>query len=373
VRCRGTETFPVLLAWSLVNYSFCCSFFCELISYRYDSQRQIGDLDELVAVDDAFAPDGVEIGERFFRDGFHCGFSRGLQFLNAIAEVTSMSRDFVRSALLPERAVARNDLGVIVGERENFVGRQAIMPLILPPVPGVDVGVHTVEKRVAHLNHVGLLKMNVDVRIRMRGSKVLEREGFAIGLQLVTVGEGLLRQGLRGRRVEMQVVERAVCVSIQDRQIMRLGHALLSVFVGKDRGSCGVKMRVVIGMVEVPVGVDDAFTGALPRPSRASLSLGQAGKTKVSHHEFAVRAVEDCHGSAGAVELVTFSASFCVSMGTALNLARILASRSPPKVIVARRSLRKRGAASRKRGAPGERCLPTSLSIVTFRDVRFPL
>jgi hypothetical protein len=40
---------------------------------------------------------------------------------------------------------------------------------------------------------------------------------------------------------------------------MRLRHALLSVFVGKDRGSCGVKRRVVIGVVEVPVGVDDVF------------------------------------------------------------------------------------------------------------------
>src|SRR5260370_36223232 len=50
-----------------------------------DSERQIEDLDELVAVDDAFAPDGFEIGERPFRDGFQDGFSSGLQFLNAIA------------------------------------------------------------------------------------------------------------------------------------------------------------------------------------------------------------------------------------------------------------------------------------------------
>ena len=35
--------------------------------------------------------------------------------------------------------------------------------------------------------------MNVDVRIRMRGSKMLESEGFAIGLQLVTLGEGQLK------------------------------------------------------------------------------------------------------------------------------------------------------------------------------------
>jgi hypothetical protein len=45
----------------------------------YDSKRQINDLDELVAIDDAFAPDRVEIGERLFCDGFLGGLSRGLQ------------------------------------------------------------------------------------------------------------------------------------------------------------------------------------------------------------------------------------------------------------------------------------------------------
>jgi hypothetical protein len=53
------------------------------------------------------------------------------------------------------------------------------------------------------MNHIGFFKMNVDVRIRVRGSNVLQREGFAVGLQLVTDGEGLLRQALHRRRVEM--------------------------------------------------------------------------------------------------------------------------------------------------------------------------
>ena len=33
------------------------------------SQGQVDDLDELIAVDNAFAPRRVEIGERLFRDG----------------------------------------------------------------------------------------------------------------------------------------------------------------------------------------------------------------------------------------------------------------------------------------------------------------
>src|SRR5437870_7711359 len=136
----------------------------------------------------------------------------------------------------------------------------------------------------------------------MHGSKVLEREGFAIGLQLVTGGEGLLRQGLRGRGVEMQAGERAVWSSVQDRQIMRLGHALPSVFVGKDRGSCGVKRRVVIGMVEVPVGVDDVFHRSVAKTIESIFELGPGGRNESVHHEFAVGAVEDYHASAGTGE-----------------------------------------------------------------------
>jgi hypothetical protein len=83
---------------------------------------------------------------------------------------------------------------------------------------------------------------------------------------------------------------------------MRLGHALLSVFVGKDRGSFGVKMRVVIGMVEVPVGVDDVFHRSVAKTIESLFEPGPSGRNESVHDEFAVGAVEDYHGSAGAVE-----------------------------------------------------------------------
>ena len=142
--------------------------------------------------------------------------------------------------------------------------------------------------------------MNVDVRIRMRESKVLEHEGFPIGLQLVTVGKGQLRQGLRGRGVEMQVVERAVWPSIQDRQIMRLGHALRSIFVRKNRRSCGVKICIVVGMVEVPVGVNDVFHWCAAKAIESFFEPGPGGCNESVHNEFAVWAVEYYHASPGA-------------------------------------------------------------------------
>src|SRR5580693_798191 len=100
----------------------------------------------------------------------------------------------------------------------------------------------------------------------------------------------------------MQAAERAIWSSIQNRQIMRLGHILLRVFVGKDRGSCGVKRRVVIGMVEVPVGVDDVFQRGIAKAIESFFEPRPGGRNESVHDEFAVWAVEYCHGSAGTVE-----------------------------------------------------------------------
>jgi len=78
----------------------------------------------------------------------------------------------------------------------------------------------------------------------------------------------------------------------------------LSVFVGKDRGSCGrEEARCYRLWSKVPVGVDDAFHRSVAKAIESLFELGPGGQQNESvHHEFAVRAVEDCHGSAGAVE-----------------------------------------------------------------------
>src|SRR3979411_2602958 len=80
---------------------------------RESSEGQINDLDPLVAVDDAFAPDWVEIGEWLFRHGFLGKLSRGLQFLNAIARSDQHVPEFREVRFVAERAVPRNNLGVI--------------------------------------------------------------------------------------------------------------------------------------------------------------------------------------------------------------------------------------------------------------------
>jgi hypothetical protein len=81
-----------------------------------DSQRQINDLYTLVAVADACTPDGIEIGEGLFRDSLLGGFSRGRQFLNAITCSDKHVSVFREVRFVAERAVPRNNLGVIVGK-----------------------------------------------------------------------------------------------------------------------------------------------------------------------------------------------------------------------------------------------------------------
>ena len=44
---------------------------------------------------------------------------------------------------------------------------------------------------------------------------------------------------------------------VENRNGLRRGHALFSVFMGEDSRAGGVKGRVVVGVVEMPVCIDD--------------------------------------------------------------------------------------------------------------------
>src|SRR5580704_7795468 len=61
-------------------------------------------------------------------------------------------------------------------------------------------------------------------------------------------------------------------------------------------------MRVVIGMVEVPVGVDDVLHRSVAKGIESLFEPGPGRRHESVDNEFAVWAVEDDHGSAGAVE-----------------------------------------------------------------------
>src|SRR5580693_4969348 len=101
----------------LVLLLFCSVVVCRSGWFAESSERQIDDLDPLLAVDNAIAPYGVEIGERLFRDGFLGRFSRGLQFLNPIARSNQHVPKFREVRFVAYRAVPRDNLGVVAGQR----------------------------------------------------------------------------------------------------------------------------------------------------------------------------------------------------------------------------------------------------------------
>ena len=83
---------------------------------------------------------------------------------------------------------------------------------------------------------------------------------------------------------------------------LRGGHTLFGVFVGQDGGTCGVKRGVVVGVVEVPVGVDDVFHRSVADAMEGFFELGPRGRNESIDDELAVGSVEDNNVSAGAGE-----------------------------------------------------------------------
>jgi len=70
--------------------------------------------------------------------------------------------------------------------------------------------------------------------------------------------------------------------------------------VCEDRGSGGAKRSVVVGVVEVPVGVNDALNGRVAQTVESLFEPGPRRRNERVHYEFSVGAVEDYHASTGA-------------------------------------------------------------------------
>ncbi len=83
---------------------------------------------------------------------------------------------------------------------------------------------------------------------------------------------------------------------------MRLRHALFGVFVRKDGGPRGVQQSVVVGMVEMPVGVNDEFQRGVADAVESLFELRPSRQKERIHHELAVWSVQHHHVSSGAGE-----------------------------------------------------------------------
>src|SRR6266446_2371932 len=108
--------------------------------------------------------------------------------------------------------------------------------LLSGPCPGT-IGVLLSAK----VNHVGLLEVNIDVRVGMRRLEILQHHDFAVGLQFLAVAECLLRQSIRRECRKVQT---------EKRTVVWLCHARLGVFVGQHCGARGVQIGVIVRVVE---------------------------------------------------------------------------------------------------------------------------
>lgn len=79
----------------------------------------------------------------------------------------------------------------------------------------------------------------------------------------------------------------------ENRNVVGFGHALFGVFVSEDGGTSGVEGGVVIGMVEMPVGVDGVFQGSIAEAVESFFELGPGWRNEIIDDEFAVWAGED--------------------------------------------------------------------------------
>ena len=95
--------------------------------------------------------------------------------------------------------------------------------------------------------------MNEDVGIGVGRRYVRQIDLFAVQVERQTGSERLRRQLAARDRLEVQA-----------EQIVRPAQALLRVLVGDDTGAGVVKIAVVVGVIEVPVRVDDRLHRLAP-------------------------------------------------------------------------------------------------------------
>ncbi len=88
----------------------------------------------------------------------------------------------------------------------------------------------------------------------------------------------------------------------ENGQIMRLGHTLLGIVVRENGGAGSVQWCVVVGVVEMPVRIDDEFQRPVADAVQRFFKLGPSRRNGRVDHELTVSTIEDGHVSAGTGE-----------------------------------------------------------------------
>jgi len=246
---NGAPSFPIAPGFSFNTRLSCIA---QIFLYIEDaSDALVDELDEHLGGDEAFAELGVELGGGFGGYGFVGGFALLLEGGDFLADGGEHVEGVGELGLVADGAVAGDDDGGVgPGGEIALSGADHAVDVAAGGV--VDEGVGAVEPGVAGVEDVGFGEVDRDVGVGVGGVVMLEVEGFAVGGEHIIVGED---EG--GKGVGWEGWEGGV----EDGDDLRVAEAEAGLLVGDDLSSDRVDPLVAVGVVVVPVGVDEVLDG----------------------------------------------------------------------------------------------------------------
>lgn len=109
------------------------------------------------------------------------------------------------------------------------------------------------------MENVRLFEVDEEISVGMGGGNGLEDDFFSAMVKGEAAAERACREGLIGCSGE---------VKVKRGEILRSGEPLSRFFVGDDSGSGIVKGKIAVGVIEVPVSIDQIF-------KRGGVELGE--------------------------------------------------------------------------------------------------
>ncbi|MGY4450944.1 hypothetical protein ACVWZR_005604 [Bradyrhizobium sp. i1.3.1] len=128
----------------------------------------------------------------------------------------------------------------------------AIIPVDAAAGRVVDERIDAVPEGIADMNDVGFCKSDGDVAIGMRGPVIFQVDRASIEPELVVAGKDFTGDSARAERKEIVV---PVLYALNFEEV------LSRVLLRDDPGASGMEPFVAIGVIEMPVGVDEMGDG----------------------------------------------------------------------------------------------------------------
>src|SRR5216684_1072898 len=129
----------------------------------------------------------------------------------------------------------------------------------------INKRIDTIPKDIAERHHIRFREVNRDVTVSMAGTKALEHDGLAIKL------ECLVRFESDGRPAAYRPGLKSVVPLLYSRS---RGKALQCVFLGDDCSAKTVHPFIAVGMIPMPVGIDQILERGLTNAIERRLNPG---------------------------------------------------------------------------------------------------